>query len=416
MRFLYLFLSLFAVTPLFAQLTVKGNATTLTVSGEAAVEAGEVSIDGGATVDMTGDRSALNATAVTVGVGSRLNMTGRAAYLEVDNTIIIDEDGTLNAPAQNPQIQTGNVRMLDGSRFHAPSFEGEVFVYEDFRMANGSTFTAGGYVELSDINWDGEVIFLIGGDAETGLNSFVLAQEEIRINGQITTQLVDGYAPTSEQTYRLIELDDQFTEAGFTTTAPSNEWTYDIEQNYVDVLYAEGALPLEWLSFTGQWRGKTSQLNWATANEVNTRHFDVERQDPAGNWTAIGQVAAAGTSPTPNSYEFLDADPGPTNPILYRLRQVDLDGTFAYSDIVALTRAVDPDAVNVYPNPARDHIFVEGLTPGPFRITDAAGREIANGMAGDAARVRIALPAGLPVGTYVIRRDGGEGRRFVVVR
>lgn len=451
---------LLATAPAAAQLTVTGNATKLTVDGSSGIKAGAVNVSGGATIDLKGAnsfltgiimtiednsflvlnglnssatgaelnaltrgridvnglRSFLNTDKLTIGPNSRVNMTGDMTHITADEGIYIREDAFLNAAAQNLQIETNNIEMGDGSEFSAPSYAGEIFVYENFKIDDGSIFTVGSYVECTDIDWNGETIFLIGGDESAGNYAHVLGQGSIRLNGQVTTDLTDGYEPTDIQRYRLIELDDQFTEAGFSSEAPGVNWSYDIEQDYVDIIFDASGLPVEWLSFTGQWVDKTAQLNWQTATESGSGYFDVERHNMTGGWQAIGQVAAAGESLTPMSYDFLDGEPGAANPILYRLRQVDLDGSFTYSEVISLARRAAEGDITLYPNPARDYLFVEGLPAGTFTITDVAGREVARGQAINETRLRLKLPANLPMGTYILRSGSGVARRFTVAR
>ena len=151
--------------------------------------------------------------------------------------------------------------------------------------------------------------------------------------------MINGYEPTTNQRYRLIDLDLQFTGLNPNLVAPAAEgYTFDQEQDYLDLIYDIGSLPVEWLSFTGEWQGKAAELNWQTGSETGSDHFAVERRNLAGTWEDIGTVAAAGTSIRTRDYGFLDETPGPTNPVLYRLRQVDLDGSFTHSAIVALRR------------------------------------------------------------------------------
>lgn len=452
-------LFLLAAAPAAAQLTVTGNTTRLTVDGLSTIKAGTVQVSNGATIDLKGANSSLTGTTlgltnsstlemnglnssllggqhsvlsgsaiemngtrarvaplgVTIGENSRVTMTGGLASIDTDD-VIIGEEALLEAPASNYQIQASFMLIEDGGVFSAPSFAGEIFIYDDFQIDGGGTFTTGGYVECTDIEWNGETIFLIGSDESAGDYATVLAQGVTSIDGELTTALAGGYEPLTNQRYRLIDLDDQFSSAGFSATAPNDNWSYDVEQNYVDVIFDATSLPVEWLGFTGQWTGKAAQLDWETATEIGSDYFDVERQNPAGSWDAIGQVRAAGESITPKAYEFLDTDPGPTNPILYRLRQVDLDGAFTYSEIVSLARSATEGTISLYPNPAKGHIFVEGMSVGDFQITDAAGREVARGQINDTYRVRIALPDELPMGTYILRSESGSAQRFTVTR
>ena len=113
-----------------------------------------------------------------------------------------------------------------------------------------------------------------------------------------------------------------------------------------------GPLPLTLTSFRAGVRGEaTAVLSWATAQEENNSHFDVERSADGRTFQAIGRVAASGRS-GPGSYEL--ADPTPlTARAYYRLRQVDRDGAFAFSPVTSVSPADrEPAQLAVYPNPS----------------------------------------------------------------
>jgi PQQ-dependent dehydrogenase (s-GDH family) len=119
-------------------------------------------------------------------------------------------------------------------------------------------------------------------------------------------------------------------------------------------------LPLNLLTFKGQWQDNNTLLQWETSNEVNTSHFVIERSTDARNFTAIGRTEAAGNS-NGQKYSYPDKDAGMLNAAIlyYRLKMYDLNGTFSYSNIVTIN--VDPAAlvVNIYPNPVHSMIMAK---------------------------------------------------------
>lgn len=86
------------------------------------------------------------------------------------------------------------------------------------------------------------------------------------------------------------------------------------------------------------------QLNWETATEVNNYGFEVGRQyqvasseyQDSSNWEMIGFVEGNGTTNSPKSYSFLDENLPEANEVSYRLKQIDLDGTFSYSKVITV--------------------------------------------------------------------------------
>ncbi|MES2726506.1 MAG: T9SS type A sorting domain-containing protein [Bacteroidota bacterium] len=119
-----------------------------------------------------------------------------------------------------------------------------------------------------------------------------------------------------------------------------------------------GTLPVELINFKGEENGNKVLLTWATASEINNDYFTVERSFDNVNFTAIGTVKGAGTSSRINTYNFTDIDAialaQPT--LYYRLKQVDMDGTFTYSTIVVI-------------NLNKGNHTVETITPNPFDNT-----------------------------------------------
>jgi hypothetical protein len=89
------------------------------------------------------------------------------------------------------------------------------------------------------------------------------------------------------------------------------------------------------LTFSGKLVNKSAELEWRTAQEQNSKHFDVLRSTDGNRFAYIGRVQAAGNSATANNYLFTDRDPsGGMN--FYKLKAVDKDGSFTYSNTIAI--------------------------------------------------------------------------------
>jgi hypothetical protein len=116
-------------------------------------------------------------------------------------------------------------------------------------------------------------------------------------------------------------------------------------------------LPVELISFSAQFNGDVVNLEWRTATEVNNYGFDIERTvNPRANqkvWTTIGFIEGHGNSNSPKDYSFVDSDLSGANIIYYRLKQIDNDGSYAYSHEVEIS-FISPDKYSLgqnYPNP-----------------------------------------------------------------
>ncbi|MCH8034163.1 MAG: T9SS type A sorting domain-containing protein [Bacteroidetes bacterium] len=94
------------------------------------------------------------------------------------------------------------------------------------------------------------------------------------------------------------------------------------------------ALPVELSSFSAILTENAVQLNWMTATEVNNYGFNVERKREGETWNTLGFVEGHGNSNSPKDYSFLDDDIVNAGKYMYRLKQIDNDGSYEYSQII----------------------------------------------------------------------------------
>jgi len=120
------------------------------------------------------------------------------------------------------------------------------------------------------------------------------------------------------------------------------------------VVLSGGVLPVEMMYFNAEFTRKhTVALNWETSSEVNNDYFDVERSLSGSAYETIGRVKGHGTSSTGFKYFFEDTDPG-DDALYYRLKQVDFNGDFKYSQTVICRPEHQGRNILVYPNPSSD--------------------------------------------------------------
>ena len=139
-------------------------------------------------------------------------------------------------------------------------------------------------------------------------------------------------------------------------------------------------LPIELLSFTGWFNGAENELHWTTATEINSNFFEVQKSTDGINFDIIGNVDAAGYSTTELNYIFYDDNPIP-GINYYKLRMVDLDGEYEYSNTIAIRVDTDADPEFViFPNPV-EHILNFSIIAAidykiNIEITDVLGRKL----------------------------------------
>jgi hypothetical protein len=138
-------------------------------------------------------------------------------------------------------------------------------------------------------------------------------------------------------------------------------------------------LPVKLVSFTGQRIERNAVLQWEITDAEHFSHFEMERSANAKQFENIGKIAFDAAKPR---YHFTDSDPFKTSEKLYyRLKMVDLDGTFAYSRILYLNSGDGIPALHyAYPNPVADHIdiILENYADqtATAHITDLSGRVV----------------------------------------
>lgn len=137
-----------------------------------------------------------------------------------------------------------------------------------------------------------------------------------------------------------------------------------------------GVLPIKLISFIGSKSGAGVKLDWQTAMETNNDRFEVERSSDNTSFNVIGTIKAAGNTSATQKYSLYDKDPF-AGVNYYRLKQVDIDGNYTYSNIVT----VKPDTkitAQLFPNPAQNNITLQWdastVHTGEIALYNAAGR------------------------------------------
>jgi hypothetical protein len=143
-------------------------------------------------------------------------------------------------------------------------------------------------------------------------------------------------------------------------------------------------LPIDLLTFSGKALDKVNLVEWATVTETNNDYFLPEKSADGVNFVEMTRVKGAGNSNTTLYYSQLDEDP--YSPVTYyKLKQVDFDGKYTYSDIISLAHTSSSDQselLNLYPNPTNSEINLEIYSPVDgfveVEIVDMFGRTVIN--------------------------------------
>lgn len=126
---------------------------------------------------------------------------------------------------------------------------------------------------------------------------------------------------------------------------------------------AQQALPILLSSFdvTAE-RNADGKLNWTSEKEINSSHFEIERSADGESWNFVEEVLAKGFSDELTDYSYLDEGAiryaNAQGDLLYRLKMIDVDGTFAYSETRAIKFQKKQIEISVFPNPTSEFVNV----------------------------------------------------------
>ncbi len=157
---------------------------------------------------------------------------------------------------------------------------------------------------------------------------------------------------------------------------------------------SETALPVELTSFTASVINNSVLLNWTTATELNNYGFEIERTVQTSmalplnelKWEKIGFVAGSGNSDSPKNYSFTDGSLVGGSKFKYRLKQIDNDGTFNYSNEINVEVVpIKFDLAQNYPNPFNPNTKIRysipdvglGFAQTVLKVYDILGNEVA---------------------------------------
>lgn len=160
----------------------------------------------------------------------------------------------------------------------------------------------------------------------------------------------------------------------------ANTYTVQVDGITVGISWSD-VVPVELTSFTASVNANAVTLNWRTATETNNKGFEVQRKANNSDWIKISFINGNGTSTQAHSYSYTDQNLGSNN-YSYRLKQIDFDGSFAYSNVVnaSISTPTKFELSQNYPNPFNPTTKINFAIPsnGNVRLTvyNLLGQEI----------------------------------------
>jgi hypothetical protein len=257
---------------------------------------------------------------------------GMFKYASIGNFVWLDED------EDGEQETLENVGGLNGVK---------VILYDDLDIPIDSVYTA-------DNNIDGDLHF---GDA-----GYYLFDSLTPGDYYLKFELPTGYSFTSANAGNNEEKDSDVDGSnGENTTSIYNLSAGESELS-LDAGLTLAAVPIELAYLRGTLKSNSFiLLEWSTITEVSNKLFEIERTiGLSKNIETIGTVNGAGTTYDANFYSYVDQDLSSSGTYYYRLKQIDFNGNFEYTDWVSINyQFVEKAELIVYPNPSIDHITIK---------------------------------------------------------
>jgi len=264
-------------------------------------------------------------------------------------------------------------------------------------------------VEYWDIDGANATPLTLTWDAGSAIGTLTTSQlNKLTIVGWNGTQWVA--IPSKVDTTSVLGGSSDLTAGSITTISPLAPDTYTAYTFASLVL----PMPVTLTRFTVAAEGRTVVLNWSTTEESNSDRFDIERSGNGKQWSRIASVSSQGDSKVLVNYSHVDANPL-AGQNFYRLKMVDVDGTFAYSAI-RLAEIESGSGLVPYPNPVVDKILIrDHQLVKQADLHNASGVKVLANQQPSSAGIDVTR---LPQGIYVITLtmfDGTISTHKVVV-
>ncbi len=245
---------------------------------------------------------------------------------------------------------------------------------------NGNTYSSSGAYTWTGTNASGcdslAIINLTIDNVPVAVNDVYAPDQDTPFNGNVSgndqTSLDGGntWSLTSGPSHGAITFN---TDGSFTYT-PAPGFT-DVDTFYYSlcdadndcstamvrlVIQAGGTTPIILFSFNVRLaNNETAVLNWNTQSEINANRYEIERSENAISFSNRGNITAVGSPTRSQDYTYNDALNTSASKVYYRLKMIDNDGSYKYSNVVSLKLKDAGTSINTYPNPFIANIKID---------------------------------------------------------
>ncbi len=223
------------------------------------------------------------------------------------------------------------------------------------------------YAEISEIDIE------IGADT---MDHIFIDGDLVLFNSELNIELIDGYIPSITDTLNFIIAGGNIAGTFTTINLPPemSDFIVDYSNPSAIRLIYNPALPVELISFDGVNERGQNILHWKTATEINNAGFNIEvLNSNSVDWQTLGFVEGNTNSTAEIEYSFIDKFPV-KGISYYRLKQMDLNGGWEYSDQISIRN--NKSTVRVYPTVFTDDITVDIDSKTSMELVDQEGRMV----------------------------------------
>ncbi|MBX2900030.1 MAG: T9SS type A sorting domain-containing protein [Cyclobacteriaceae bacterium] len=369
-------------------MTVTGNyslasATLLINAGKSVLVTGNLTLGGGGTINVYG----------TLEINGDLTLNSYlyiypGGQVIVHGNVIVNSDNYLNIGTSTAPPPYADLIVYQNL---VSNSSGDITVNRNGRVAVFGNVTATGGGTVFTINNGGQV-YVHGnvnftGNGSSIVNNNTTSPYGLYVNGTVTNS-GGGSTTTANQGNK-------------TTMQNTNPGFYGWVQNI-----PASPLPIELIYFKGELQAGQAVLTWATASEKNFYKFVIEYALNGQTFEPVGEVVGSGIdSYELKTYTYHTAATASKN--YYRLKSIDQDGSFEYSPIVLISRAVEMH-LEIYPNPAVDYITIQiNFDPGSMdhiQVVSQTGLVVATA---DVNSNKITIQLDQPqAGVYLVQYKG----------
>ena len=211
----------------------------------------------------------------------------------------------------------------------------------------------------------------------------------------------------------IIDPDD----ADIVWNSNAGRWEVTFDVTGFSGLFAKtnsAILPLQLQRFTADKQSANAVLlQWQVANEIQFSHYDIEKSIDGRSFNSIGNVAANGNGAIVKNYQLVD-DKANNSIQYYRIKMVNLNGSFSYSSILRINQQ-NSGLITIFPNPVSTICTLQGMDNSLIntnaQIIDAQGRALRNiVIKGQSQQINL---SGIAAGIYVVRFTDGTVFKFI---